>query len=1282
MKKKLALLLAAIMIIGTPMTAMAASSHYVDNGALLATYGSNSVVFDNRLTTVPIAASTYLTNLHGFTYNNGVAASTTVPVGNNGTGLNLVITFTGDVSSSLAADQSFKLTYENAYHAFYSNGGYGNMLNSSVDSTSRTYSDLLYSVSGGLPANSYPDNAGYDATAGLKYYLSTGERPTGGTTTQPTGDIIDDAVNYTINTVIAAGLAAVKTAIAGATDATTINHLYIAYEQAVRTATSANHAVFTSQELNLIYNAALDAYSEDLTIAGTPPTVRLSIYNTVAAAITPVIDTTMYPYNSSAALNTALGIATTLSDNANIKALADAWDAGKRYVSDPVNGDEVNPQTITVALNTAYAAITAANVTALGNPGGLTAVTKTFSAIVDSASAPVDYTTTGNIYTRNIGGIWNFTNLATGATDDVALTANTSTALREINLLMQAASLKIADEKAAATTRMNAFSNAFAFTNDGVSGTRFGTVKTFLEDLRDLYNSSAFTRGTTTTTTGSAYYDAIDIFVHNTLGKTDNKAIGYNVSVDPNDPTTAIITVPKGTEIKAGDVLVFPMVMLTRSYGSEVKYTMTAQTALFNSSAQTTIGYTGSRVGTTNNRFLSTANAARGRIYLGDLAITERSLNQITDGSFYIVPPSGYDIVRTNDFAVVFDAAFRGFGSGSGTVVTSSAYLTSIANAGISNASDYWSYFKGHGSVMRVTLSSLPTSRSALGTITIEGIALNPLSNDPELYGNIDEDLYVGVFASSSYVETSTYSLTGISTGELVAATRQEWNISITSSDIANLYSGKTGQEAGYITIQETVLDSWNARKDTTFTLTDADGNALDGVKITAVQVLSDNLKDVAGVEFDKTSSYGISANIYNEYGKWYENTDVNGTYSSSPVEYSNASFSRDGHTFRSTDLYTTENTFGKMKLWFLLSAEANFEGDVYVTVGGPGVSDNDYTTVENAGIVQIATFYPPVTISTQPTEVQIGYQMYKLADVVITENFDAVGESAFETGKKIQIALGEYGQGKLTSYMYFSPISKSDVTITGDSQFNISEINQVNLLSYSYGWNQKVLEFTVMRKSKNVGAEITVTNLGLNIDREPPEGNYDLLVGGDAIVNNWIPSNTQYYYLYDMFDVFGVVEPGYIVVKTAGANVAKKNRVELTAGSYDILVNGEVETLPVPVMLVDDRMYVPLRFVAVAMNVPDESIIFDDGTRKALIITSERTITFTQNSPYYTINGIELRMFDDGVEAQAFIEYDRMYIPVKYVCYALDVPLTWVEEDKVAILNYDASDIATAVEE
>jgi len=727
----------------------------------------------------------------------------------------------------------------------------------------------------------------------------------------------------------------------------------------------------------------------------------------------------------------------------------------------------------------------------------------------------------------------------------------------------------------------------------------------------------------------------------------NTKLVAYRLVIDPLNPSRATVYLLEPAI--PGDVLIIPLVLMTLVEGEPVTISIGNGAGMQQIPIQT-IGSTGVTYGSTSSTFKEVVDAARGRIYLSDLTITERNAFVLQhNGWFFLVPPLNYDMAMVDDARLIErnerginTPTQRGSWSGidvidatgglRGTRVEAVTEFTVTNNPRGSEEQPRVAFGiklsipnRGAGATNIASQPANLADRDFLGAITLAGFALSPKSNDPELWTNMGDTLKVDVGSwggayfqptsgnpkyqthggrnvikdigdirreldAPASIEGRTFwpelQFTGfggtvvgdggtiirpnvwgdpgtnaqvmravdnngqtwewtipglgatrggfiparVTNATLDVAVRKEWQISYTAAPFTYLFSGRVDQASARITIEETTLHSWNTLKDTIFTVTNEQGETLEDVKISRVVAYSTNLYSVVNRE---RTVFGTSA------GTNFWNRDLNGNKSASPVQYANASFSRDGHDFRITDLGTGDaltvresRVNPKLELVFHLSAQANFgsveePGEVFIKMHGPGIADGTDLLIQSNGIVKVAEFVPPVTIITESSELQIGYQTYAVNDFRIVENYDTNRGSAFTSGDQIQITLGEYGKGRLTGYMYFAPLYRADVVFSNDPQFNISEVTMVNLIGVPAGYssNPQAIQFTVTRKSSTVGGIIDVSNVNLNIRRDVPEGFYDLIVGG-TYINNTTPAGENFLYMYDRFDVFGVVEP------------------------------------------------------------------------------------------------------------------------------------------------------------
>jgi hypothetical protein len=247
------------------------------------------------------------------------------------------------------------------------------------------------------------------------------------------------------------------------------------------------------------------------------------------------------------------------------------------------------------------------------------------------------------------------------------------------------------------------------------------------------------------------------------------------------------------------------------------------------------------------------------------------------------------------------------------------------------------------------------------------------------------------------------------------AADRRHWDIEFTATTPPDRYSGFINQGAATVTLNSRTLNSWIVERDTFFTLVDEDDNDISHlVKITRV-VVSNGVgvgtatgrqihEAVRGVD-SPTAGYQLVTAAADPKQTEFWNRSVHATpgtanvsvfssesgiplggYNGTPRGYSHVAFDRDGGTVILRDLRAERNQFSRISVQFFLSAHPNFEGKVYVKVSGGGIEEshpiNRPLVNINTHTQHIATFWRPLAITAETTDVQIGYLEFKVADV------------------------------------------------------------------------------------------------------------------------------------------------------------------------------------------------------------------------------------------------------------------------------------------------------------
>lgn len=393
-----------------------------------------------------------------------------------------------------------------------------------------------------------------------------------------------------------------------------------------------------------------------------------------------------------------------------------------------------------------------------------------------------------------------------------------------------------------------------------------------------------------------------------------------------------------------------------------------------------------------------------------------------------------------------------------------------------------------------------------------------------------------------------------------------------------------------------------------------------------------------------------------------------------------NLSIANDGQTLRIASLnddIINPKEASEVEFELYLTAEATFNGDVTVSASGAGLDADALSPIT------VAKFVSPITIESAITKANMGYQAIDTADIKITEN----AVEALKEDGKVEIKIDSlYGENELG-------FADDDTKVTVDGEIEVK----------SFKVSNGTISFIVDSASYNNPSTITVSNVKVGTTRSIPYGSYGLLVGGDAIVNNYEEdvdfnypvsytygdnyndsseeSTNKYNSDFDKFDTDeGFEFAGYLTIVTEVSTLDKK--VEVTIGASSIKVDGEDVAMDAAayIQTSSNSTMVPLRFVSVALGVDSDNVataddsskvMWDAATKSATILYSagsaQKIVQFTAGSPVMTIDGTAINM-ENGVVAE--IVDGRMYVPFRALGQALGVPVSWDAETKTAIYN------------
>lgn len=362
-------------------------------------------------------------------------------------------------------------------------------------------------------------------------------------------------------------------------------------------------------------------------------------------------------------------------------------------------------------------------------------------------------------------------------------------------------------------------------------------------------------------------------------------------------------------------------------------------------------------------------------------------------------------------------------------------------------------------------------------------------------------------------------------------------------------------------------------------------------------------------------------------------------------------------------------------KLKFELSVAPDFAGDIKCTVSGGGQgSDAKVETV-------IAKAIAPFKIETKNTKINLGYQDYNTADIVITE----AKPGMFLQNKEVVIGLKAPFKGGNTI-----GFSQASYEVSG---------GELEVKDKDFKVENDVIKFKVNRNSTKNPSTITIKNVKIGTNRSVPFGSYNLTVAGDAVLNNYATtkdskgnvqvSNEDTTYSLDdakkvqlanqdRTEYFEIKDYVNVVTETGTFN----ETVKVSVGEKTVVVGGQTLDMDVApyIQASSNSTMVPLRFVAVALGVdsanvanPDQSskVAWDQNSKTVTIYygagTGQKIIQFQAGSNVMTVDGTRIPM-EYGVKAE--IKEGRMFVPFRALGQALGVSVSWDPETRTAIYN------------
>jgi hypothetical protein len=441
-------------------------------------------------------------------------------------------------------------------------------------------------------------------------------------------------------------------------------------------------------------------------------------------------------------------------------------------------------------------------------------------------------------------------------------------------------------------------------------------------------------------------------------------------------------------------------------------------------------------------------------------------------------------------------------------------------------------------------------------------------------------------------------------TGSLLLGTYGDYGIKVSAESVPDVYSGQVEQVIGDIIVEESAPDSLIANRTISFTL-------------------PSNAKWARVGEVEGTR--GLTAGLFG-------GTGVNGGW-----------VGRDGRILRYEINHGTNVDAGRLSFEdFEIIIAPGTSGDISVEVGGSaGVK----------GEVVVAKAVQAISVTSQAADVKLGVQNQAASDIVITEAADGI----LYGGQDLEIFLPHGG-------IRFA--AKPTVSVTdGDLVLNANNVNITD--------SGRILVIPI-RTESSVASTITISDITYTVDRTHPEGAAVAHFQGDALIAIHdtdavrVSSNLDEYYTNAGGNGNDLFDDGFVRATTYDVEAEIANCITpapsdqsgvtvFTIGSTTYTFNGVSATMDVAPYIKNSRTYMPIRYVAYAVGISDQNIIWNEADQTVTLIRDNIVAQLKIGQQQLVINGATVTM-----DVAPEIVNSRTMLPASWVANAFGATAAW----------------------
>lgn len=145
------------------------------------------------------------------------------------------------------------------------------------------------------------------------------------------------------------------------------------------------------------------------------------------------------------------------------------------------------------------------------------------------------------------------------------------------------------------------------------------------------------------------------------------------------------------------------------------------------------------------------------------------------------------------------------------------------------------------------------------------------------------------------------------------------------------------------------------------------------------------------------------------------------------------------------------------------------------------------------------------------------------------------------------------------------------------------------------------------------------------------------------------------------------IVDNTDTVISVAAGTVvsATKSTASFVIGATDYTVNGNKLTMDVAPIIKDGRTFLPVRYVAQALGVSDDNIIWDGVNETVTLLKGDKVVQLKIGSKTLLVNGVSITM-----DVSAELVSGRTMLPFRAIAQALGATVGWDEATQTVTLK------------